>query len=438
MRSEIRIFPREGGEIQRCQVVWPESWEELERLEPVPSEKALECFYDIYRLYLVPSAPQLFGTVVLFSLPEGVQVPPHEGLADPLTALAVRFRSQVRMEGDALCFADPVTEAIWRQLEEKSCLYLVRGGLTSMSIIPVADRAGYLTRSCPEAKLKVNGSFFIMDPIDCGTPYDHVGDPFGLFVKNGVVETPPLFGREALMVRSGGVSIEQPELKALRVRIGDRVLVHGENARFYARPRHSWSPEGGQSLVITGRRVAAVCGGSAEVPCSGFVVCPDAPMEILPGAAVTYEGMEQIRFGIQVGNSILRDGKKTEGFRSRFYDVRDREQTPFPPSLYPLDFDRARAARIALGADGAGKPMLLWAEGAAKLGHVPGVDSCGASLSEMAQICRAVGMTNAVNLDGGGSAQILVNNERSLFLSDRSREDHAESERPVPMGLMVR
>jgi exopolysaccharide biosynthesis protein len=102
-----------------------------------------------------------------------------------------------------------------------------------------------------------------------------------------------------------------------------------------------------------------------------------------------------------------------------------------------MDFDHARAARIALGADASGKPMLLWAEGAAKFGYVPGKGSCGASLKEMADICADLGMHNAVNLDGGGSAQILLNNRRSLMISDRKAEDHSEAERPVPLALYI-
>ena len=152
---------------------------------------------------------------------------------------------------------------------------------------------------------------------------------------------------------------------------------------------------------------------------------------------MTYEGMEDIRFGIQVGNSIVRNGEKTESFRSRFFNVRGLNRIAFPPCLYPLDFQNDRAARIAIGADEAGKPMILWAEGAAKIGHVPGKGSCGATLGDMARICSELGMVHGVNLDGGGSAQLLLNNLRSLQVSDRA-EDGAETERPVPMGLIIK
>ena len=180
-------------------------------------------------------------------------------------------------------------------------------------------------------------------------------------------------------------------------------------------------------MVIIGRRVAAVCSGSAAVPGSGFVIKTTEYCDVKAGDMVTYGGMEDVVFGIQVGNSIIRDGVKTEGFISKFYNIKGISRIAFPPSLYPLDYAGARAARIAIGADSEGKPMILWAEGAAKLGHKSGVDSCGASLADMARICAELGMVNGVNLDGGGS----------LMISDRNT-DFTESERPVPMGLIIR
>ena len=114
------------------------------------------------------------------------------------------------------------------------------------------------------------------------------------------------------------------------------------------------------------------------------------------------------------------------------------DPVPFPPSLYPMDFEKARAARIALGCDKEGKPVVFWAEGAGKLGYVLGEDSTGASLSEMADIAAELGLVQAVNLDGGGSAQILVENARSLRISDRNKEDNSDAERLVPVGLIVR
>lgn len=444
MHSEIISFPRPDGEVQRVHLVRFDDWSRLNFLKPTPGEGAFECFCNIYKQYLVPAAPWVFGSLVMFRLPEDLQVPfsfsdPDYGtVADPLTAAALALRRGVNVVGKMVAFENAQVREFWNVLRKRGCLRLVQGKLPITTIIPVGNESGFLTQSAPEGTLKVNSSFFIMDPFDCATPYDHVGKPFGLLVKDGVVESPPLFHREALLVRNdGSVSIESPDLRKLRVRIGSEVFVHGENAHFYSRPDRARAPSRGKTIVVIGRRVAAVCSGNTAIPASGFVICPKETCSVKPGDPVSYEGLQDVRFGIQVGNSILRNGVKTEKFISKFFNVRGLRRIAFPPSLYPLDFDHARAARIALGADREGKPMLLWAEGAAKLGHTPGVDSCGASLLEMAQICETVGMLNAVNLDGGGSAQLLLHNKRSLQISDRNADDFSESERPVPMGLIL-
>lgn len=445
MKSEIKIFPYENGEIQRVHLVRPESWSELELLQPEWSDKAVDCFYKIYKQFLVPAAPWVFGNIVLFRLPEDVSVPfghitgAYGEVADELTAAAVCLRKGIFLMGEKVCFRNGQVKKFWQTLESQDCIRIVRGKLPITTIIPIGREAGFMTETEPDAAMKVNGSFFIMDPFDCATPYDHIGANFGLFVKDGVVEHPPMYEREALIVKNDGqVTITQPSIRDLSVTISDHTFIHGQNAHFYTRPSWARTPIGrGKSLVIIGRQVAAVCDGSAPVPGSGFVIRTNNCCDIKAGDTVTYGGMEDVRFGIQVGNSIIRDGVKTEGFISKFYNIKGISRIAFPPSLYPLDYNGARAARIAIGADSEGKPMILWAEGAAKLGHKSGVDSCGASLADMARICAELGMVNGVNLDGGGSAQILVNNKRSLMISDRNT-DFTESERPVPMGLIIR
>lgn len=447
MRSEIRTFSYPGGEIQRVQVVRLENWSDLDFLHPVPTAAALDCFSEIYDLYLVPARPGMFGTFVMFTLPADLTVPfscctaEYGHLADDLTVAAAALQQGVTFENGDPWFADEEVRSFWMELEKRGCLRIIHGERPTTTFIPLCRASGYLTESEGEAPLKVNASFFIMDMFDCATIYDHVGTPFGLCVKDGTVKNPPLFGREALLVRkNGAVSIESSDIRDLGIEIGGTVFRHGVNAKVYSRPEQATAPQsGGKQLVIVGCHVAAVCeGGNAAVPASGFVLDVDQNCPVCPGDEVIYRGMEDILFGIQVGNSIVRGGEKTMKFRSRFFDINGGDPVPFPPSLYPMDFEVARAARIALGADRDGKPMLLWAEGAGKLGYTKGKDSCGASLGEMAELCSEVGMVNAVNLDGGGSAQILLENRRALLISDRKRTDHSEAERPVPLGLVVR
>lgn len=443
MNSSVKTYEFPDGEIQRVQVARPGRWEDLEFFRPAPSEDALACFARIYRKFLVPACPWLFGQMVLFRLPEDCTLALPTDTAyghvnDRLIAAAALLRKDLRLVGGTPRFRTERAQALWTELKQKNCLQIVCGKLPFTTVIPVAEAAGYLSAS--DTAMAVNASFFIMDRFDCATVYDRVGMPFGLLVKDGIVEQPPLYRREALMVyRDGTTAIETPDVRDLALCIGGQRFRHGESCTIYTRPERSHTPMGrGLRIVVSGNRVAAVCrGGRVPIPASGFVIVPRERCTVQPGEAVAFAGMEDVSFGIQVGGSAVRSGIPTDRFLSRFYNIRKLERVPFPPSLYPMHFDRDRAARIALGADADGSPVLLWAEGAAKAGHKPGQDSRGATLSDMARYCIDAGMVNAVNLDGGGSAQLLLNGRRALKISDR-RDDGTESERPVPLALIVK
>jgi len=445
MQSEIRTISYPNGEIQRFQIVRWGSWDQLGFLTPSHTPETLDRFADIYRNYLVPAAPWIFGHLVMFHLPDDfstelpVSADPSGTVASPLTAAAALLQEGVSIKGHKPVFHNEAARKLWFALEQPNCIRIVSGRLPVTKIIPISNVSGYISKAMPGAALKVNASFFIMDPFDCATVYDHAGRPFGLCVKDGKVIHPPLYNREALLVKqTGDVTIRHLDVTDLEIEINGHFFRHGKNAAIYTRPKRMHAP-GGKSkyYIITGCEVAAVSKRPTVIPASGFVLCPYEDTKIPVNAAVVYHGLENVRFGIQVGNSILKDGIPTEGFHSRFYNIRRLEPISFPPSLYPMHFDKDRAARIALGADENGNPMLLWAEGAAKIGYIPGEGSCGATLKELAEICGQAGMKNAVNLDGGGSAQILLNNERILQISDRDAQSLSESERPIPLGLVV-
>lgn len=446
MESQIHTFSYPDGSIQRVQCVRLDGWQQLTFLKMGYAEGALSCFADIYRQYLVPACPWLFGHMVLFHVPENVDVPFPEKtakygrLADRTAIAAAGLERGVKITRRGPVFRDDDTKSFWQALQARGCIRIVSGKLPITTMIPVGDTPGYLTREEADAAMKVNASFFIMDRFDCATVFDPIGQVIGLCVKDGVVENPPLYNREALLVRENGrVSVEHLDIRDMMIEINGKTFCSGINADIYTRPEHPYVWRNGRKLVITGCHVAAVKEGPViSVPASGFVLIPWEDITVQPGAAVTYRGLENVRFGIQVGNSIVRSGKKTDRFLSKFYNIRHLEPVAYPPSLYPMNFRKARAARIALGADAKGSPMLLWAEGAGKLRYVPGEDSRGASLADMAQICVQLGMVNAINLDGGGSAQILLKNKRSLKISDRNAGDNSEAERLVPLGLIVR
>ena len=98
MQSEIRTFTYPNGEMQRVHLVRPESWEQVDFLNLSYQEPAMDCFHRVYRQFLVPACPWLFGQMVMFCLPEDVEMPfPYETkgyghVANPLTAAAAAVR----------------------------------------------------------------------------------------------------------------------------------------------------------------------------------------------------------------------------------------------------------------------------------------------------------------------------------------------------------
>ena len=102
MEEKIKVYSFPDGEIQRIQTVRLAGWEQLEFLRPVPDASALIRFADIYRRYLVPACPWLFGNMVLFRLPEDPELhlsmdTAYGRLADPLLAAAAALRQGVRI-----------------------------------------------------------------------------------------------------------------------------------------------------------------------------------------------------------------------------------------------------------------------------------------------------------------------------------------------------
>ena len=286
MKSEIKVYRFSTGEIQRVQTVRMDSWERL-AFQPLQyCSEALDCYSHIYRQFLVPKCPWLFGNMILFHLPEDVTTDFSCDLGrfgkvwDPVTAAAAALKKGVRIRGGKPHFRDEKAASFWSALEARGAVTVVSGKLPTTTVIPLGNLPGYMTRQLPDARLAVNASFFIMDPFDCATVYDQVGTPLGLCVKNGIVENPPLFGREALIIRKdGSTAIEEPKIQDFTLEIREKFYTPGKNAEVFSRPERSHSPLGkGTDLVIIGRRVAAVHrGGFLPVPASGFVLRVEEP-----------------------------------------------------------------------------------------------------------------------------------------------------------------
>ncbi|HCL04570.1 MAG TPA: hypothetical protein DHW64_00730 [Chitinophagaceae bacterium] len=56
----------------------------------------------------------------------------------------------------------------------------------------------------------------------------------------------------------------------------------------------------------------------------------------------------------------------------------------------------------------------------------------GATLTQVAQLLKGIGCTEALNLDGGGSSCLLINGKETITPSDKT------GQRAVPAVFMVR
>lgn len=448
MRSRIETVHHAHGELQRFQVIEGFDWESVDFVFPGFDKRAITEIARLYQTNIIPKNPSVVAALVFFHVSDDMLSPfPKTGpdgiIFSPDVAASIYLNHQVeelriRWEGK-LIVDDEACSAFLSSLEQAGLSAIVQGTGTVIRFIPVHEKMGFLS-AVQGPSCIVNSHFFLMDPTDLDSPYCILGTPYGLALKEGKVMQAPLNHRPVLLVdQQGKTCITHIELTTLKVELDGKVYTHGENAVFHFRPEERQTPlHQGVDVVITENRVVAVkAGGLTRIPMAGFILSLGEPTEV-KNTLVTYHGLERYRFGIQVGPSMMESSAMVDRLNCPFFDMK-KDPVPFPSTVYPLPFETARAARIALGSNGEGEPVLIWAEGAGKLVFDPKNDSTGCSLLEMAQFCKQEGFSDIVNLDGGGSAQILFDGTKHLKIADRYRETNKEAERPVPAGLaMVR
>ena len=449
IESRIDTVKYENGEIQRYQIVSGFAWKDLCFAQGQFTKESFTELLRMYRIFIATKNPSFYGALVAFHIPDDIPSPfpqnTEYGLVfDKQAAAAIGLRRMVaegsiRKEGHSLKIDVPEVRQFIESLEQNGWLGAAYGEKENdVSIMPVGSDLGYLSSIEPRPQIVCNSHFFTMDLFDCDSPYDVFGTPYGMIIKDGIVSQPPLNHREALMVdMDGKAGIVRPEIKDNGISLQGKTFVHGKNCTIYQRPETRLTPaEDGLDVIIAGDEVVAFHeGGSVLVPMNGFVLHTQEKLEQVP-TPVIYLGYDNCLFGIQVGSSSVKDGVVATGFNSSFYNI-FKDPVPYPPTLYPLNYEKDRAPRMAICSDEDGDPVIAWAEGPSKLYYQKGIDSCGTSLLELGNYCRSIGLVNVLNLDGGGSAEIFTDGKLLLHVSDRL-PDNTDAERPVPMGLMIR
>lgn len=175
-------------------------------------------------------------------------------------------------------------------------------------------------------------------------------------------------------------------------------------------PRGGALPPGGSSVQATGEHagdLAALARSGEKLRIShGLRDDRGRPVATPPGTAVVNGGPE-----------LVHDG------RLHVTPAADGMVQPGNPSFY-YGWMHKRNPRTLAGTDAAGRTVLVTADGRA-------TDSLGLSIPESADVARALGLRDAVNLDGGGSTTMAVGGE---VINDPS---DAAGERPVGDALLI-
>lgn len=316
------------------------------------------------------------------------------------------------------------------------------------------------------ATAAVNAGFFVLDPA-AGAP----GDPAGVGVYDGRLLSEPVNGRPGLVVHDHGRRTEvarftwqgrvidrdaslslsgvnrvpglirncggnpgdlptssplhdvtctnADELVAFTPDYGPRtprgegleaVLDADDRVVELRSPRGGPLPPGGSSIQATGRRVAELTGlahvgdhlrvRTTLLDRHGRRVSPSAGTDIL-----------------NAGPELVRDG------RLHVTPATDGMVRPGDPSFY-YGWVHKRNPRTLAGVDAAGRTVLVTADGRS-------TDALGLSIAESAEVARALGLRDAVNLDGGGSTTMVVDGDVVNDPSD------AAGERPVGDALLI-
>ena len=117
INSDIRTFTYPDGNIQRVQCVRFDDWRDLDFLIPKYSEDAFQGIVALYRDFFMPRLSLIEGRVVLFRVPDDLELPDSfmsvadETFYDRTAAVTAMFRKNVSFKRRKLSFSDQNTDS---------------------------------------------------------------------------------------------------------------------------------------------------------------------------------------------------------------------------------------------------------------------------------------------------------------------------------------
>ena len=314
--------------------------------------------------------------------------------------------------------------------------YSVNERVSSDNLLPVHPSLGMLSSQAKTSDLAFNSLFFTMESSDMQNFHTLFGQPYGLTINNGYVTTPALFNRGTLlMYKSGKVVVQTLALEDMDLKV-DNINLTRDNSVMYRRPQklRTDKSKGDIDLVVINDQIMSWKeDGDTEIPDAGFVIRVDKKtFSKIKRYKIAYAGLPDVRFAVQGGPILVKKGTPMEGFQSEEFGG----EIEYPPTVFPLDWDATPAARTAIGYDGENF-VLVGVEGCNSYPYEPGFDSRGFTLEELTEVMLDNGVTDAINLDGGGSTQVRYLGGKALQYADRMGIKCHEFERPIAAMITV-
>lgn len=446
MENNIETVQLTDGNIQKYQIVSGFKWNDLNYRETVFDKRVMNKMVNLYRLNIIPKKPLEYGILIFYHLGDEIEdlklsQDTEVGYIYDKNVLLNYYFDKNNREGkikeidNKMVFEDANLQSIYDILLNIGSIDIVRGDSKELFFMPMCKNIGYPSHLTGHDVI-CNAHFFLMEKSDRDSAYDLLGTSHSLALYKNEIVSPPLNHRNAILVKNDNtVELRVIEVSELGVVFDSTTeFRHGINSTFYTRPETRITPKtnGVDYIIVNNKVVATNEGGESRIPMAGFVIQSEIKVEV-KDTFVKYICDNAYMFGLQVGPALMKNGVMATSLDCPFYDGKG---TPYPSTVYPMDFNNSRAARIGLG-ELNNKPLLIWAEGSGKMGHIKGVESCGASLREFAQFVNFKGITNLINLDGGGSSQIIYQGKKYLKIADRLDDKVTEDERPVPSVITI-
>ena len=384
-------------------------------------------------------------------------------------------------EGFAECTVDPAASSdalirIHRVVPYAGCAFL-------SEVVNHTDElraAGRIQDFDDEIIAATNSTFFLNFPEEYAALHSAMNDPVALLVENGETRQIRTIRRAAfVLARDGSATITTRAgnrlLSEALIYEGESVAANGFTRAAKPFRENRFGPLFFGSVVVGDDIVETFEEMATEIPANAWLIGDSEayggdldPEHAAQVQVPTPDGRAEmdVRHAFAVGPMLVENGDVVplEGTKEEFQPIvlrsmpgfadsaelsrtelapafLDCEKKGVPPTRFPYDWDKTRAPRTAIGVRADGTVVLVVVDGRANLPH-----SVGVTLAELARVMLNLGCMDAMNMDGGGSSVMFVNDPRAhaFRLSDDLREgvvnlpsDLGGVERLLPVPLVV-